>query len=218
MTSGLDLGHLRVGLIFYLILVTSLCVHEWAHAFTADRLGDDTPRNQGRVTLNPLAHMDLYGTAIFPLACIFLFPGGLLFGWGRPVMINPGNFAPHRVRGELLTTLAGPGSNLVLALIAAVIGGFAFRADPRSLELFRMALMVNVALAVFNLLPVPPLDGGQVLRHLTGMSDLAFMRFSRWGFLLILLAFMIPTVRAALGHLMLAVASPFVAIFNSIVA
>lgn len=216
MNSGIDLSHLREGLIFYLVLVVSLCVHEWAHAFVADRLGDDTPRNQGRVTLNPLAHMDMYGTVIFPLACIFLFPGGLLFGWGRPVMINPSNFAPHRTRGELLTTLAGPGSNLVLALLAAVIGGFAFRADPRTLELVRMALMVNVALAVFNLLPVPPLDGGQVLRHVVGMSELTFVRFSRWGFMLVLLAFMIPGVRSALGYLMMAVASPFVAIFKLI--
>jgi len=216
MASGIDLSHLREGLILYIILIASLCIHEWAHAITADRLGDDTPRSQGRVTLNPLAHMDLFGSVLFPLLSIFVFPGGLLFGWGRPVMIDPANFAPHRKRGEVLTTLAGPVSNLVLALLAAVIGGLAFRADPRTIELFRLALIINVALAVFNLIPLPPLDGGQLLRHAVGMSEQTFFNISRWSFLIIIVAFSIPQVRGLLGALMALVSWPFIAIFRTV--
>lgn len=216
MDFGIDPSKLREGAIFYIVLVASLCIHEWAHAVTADKLGDDTPRLQGRVTLNPLAHMDLFGSVIFPLLSIFVLPGGLLFGWGRPVMINPSNFTPHRVRGEVLTTLAGPLSNLVLALLAAVIGGIAFRADPRTLELVRVALTLNVALAVFNLIPLPPLDGGQLLRHAVGMSEETFFAISRWGFLILLVAFSLQPVRWVLGYIMALVTYPFVLIFQSL--
>src|SRR5690606_37317232 len=108
----------RNGLILYIILVASLCVHEWAHAVTADKLGDDTPRQQGRVTLNPFVHIDLMGTVVFPLFCIFFLKGAFFFGWAKPVMINLSSFR-HRQRDHILVTLAGPGSNLVLALLAA---------------------------------------------------------------------------------------------------
>lgn len=216
MDFGIDPAKLREGLIFYIVLVASLCIHEWAHAFTADKLGDDTPRLQGRVTLNPLAHMDLFGSVIFPLLSIFVFPGGLLFGWGRPVMINPSNFTPHRARGEILTTLAGPLSNLLLALIAAVAGGFAVRADPRTFELVQVMLGLNVALAVFNLIPLPPLDGGQLLRHAVGMSEETFFAISRWGFLILLVAFSLQPVRMILGYAMALVSYPFVLIFHAV--
>ena len=86
MEHGIGLAELRAGLIYYILLVASLCIHEWAHAFSADKLGDPTPASQGRVTLNPIAHMDLVGTVIFPLLSIFVLPGGFFFGWGKPVM------------------------------------------------------------------------------------------------------------------------------------
>ncbi|HLP25437.1 MAG TPA: site-2 protease family protein, partial [Acidobacteriota bacterium] len=183
----LDLSTLRDGLLFYIFLVCSLCIHEWAHAFVADKLGDDTPRALGRVTLNPLPHMDLFGTVIFPLVCIFAFPGGFLFGWGKPVLVNPANFKRPR-RDDVLVTLAGPMSNLALALLAAVLGGLLYRTEPRTTEIFMLVIVLNVTLAVFNLLPLPPLDGGQVLRHAVRMRDETYLTLSRWSFLVLLLA------------------------------
>lgn len=215
MDSMLSLAQLREGLIFYIILVSSLCIHEWAHAFTADRLGDDTPARDGRVTLNPVAHMDLFGSVIFPLVCIFLIPGNFLFGWGKPVMVNASNFA-HRRRDDILVTLAGPFSNLGLALLAAVVGGLVYRADPNTAELFGRIIFLNVALAVFNLIPLPPLDGGQVMRHLVGMADETYYNLSRWSFLILIIAINLPPVRMLLGVVMGVVAWPFQVIYSTI--
>lgn len=213
MFSGLDLAHLREGLIFYLVFVVSICIHEWAHAFTADKLGDYTPASQGRVTLNPLAHMDLFGTVLFPLACIFLFPGGILFGWGRPVMINPSNFE-NRKRGEILATMAGPGANLLLALLAALVGGFLVKTDPRVFEIVQLMLTLNIVLAVFNLLPLPPLDGGTLMKHATGMTDETYFRIAQWSWIILLVAINIPAVRYLLSVIIGLVSVPFVLVFN----
>lgn len=213
---GIGPAELRQGLILYIVLVASLCIHEWAHAFTADRLGDDTPRLQGRVTLNPVVHMDLLGTVIFPLICIFLLKGGIFFGWGRPVEVNHANFANRR-RDDILVTLAGPGSNLVLALLASIVGGLAYRADPNTLELFQLIILLNVALAVFNLIPLPPLDGGRVMRHVVGMSEETFFNLSRWSFLILIVAINIPPVRALLGYVMLVVAQPFMLVYSALI-
>ncbi|MFI5356500.1 MAG: site-2 protease family protein [Opitutales bacterium] len=213
MDLGIDLANLREGLILYLVLVVSLSIHEWAHAFVANKLGDHTPAALGRVTLNPVAHMDLFGTVIFPLACIFLFPGGILFGWGKPVMINPSNFA-NRKRGEVLTTMAGPAANLGLALLAAVLGGLALKADPRTFELFRLMLTLNVVLAVFNLLPIPPLDGGTLMKHAIGMSDELYLRIAQWSWLVLLVAINLQSVRYLLSVLISVVSTPFVWVFQ----
>ncbi|KXU35677.1 hypothetical protein AXK12_04740 [Cephaloticoccus capnophilus] len=213
MDLGLDPETLRKGAIFYILLISSLCVHEWAHAVTAHLLGDDTPAEEGRVTLNPIAHMDPLGSVIFPLLCIFVLPGALLFGWGKPVRINPANFA-KRKRDELLTTLAGPVSNLILALLAAVVGGFLFRWEPRTVEVFFQLIGINVLLAVFNLIPLPPLDGGQVLRNLVGMREETFRAISRWSFLIILVAINIPAFRLLLMLAMSVVAAPMMRIYE----
>jgi Zn-dependent protease len=215
MDFGISPQALREGLILYIVLVGSLCIHEWAHAYTANKLGDHTPAAQGRVTLNPLAHMDVFGTVIFPLACIFLFPGGILFGWGKPVMVNPSNFAKPR-RGDILTTAAGPASNLVLALIAAIIGGISVKSDPRLFELFRLMLTLNVVLAVFNLLPIPPLDGGTLMKHATGMSDETYHRIAQWSWLVLLVAISLPSVRYLLSVLINLVSLPFVWVFQMV--
>lgn len=210
--DSIGLPELRDGLILYIIIVASLSVHEWAHAYTADRLGDDTPRYQGRVTLNPLAHMDLLGTVIFPLICIFMLKGGFFFGWGKPVIVDVSNFK-HRRRDHILVTLAGPGSNLVLALLGAIIGGVAYNLDPNTRELFGLMIFINIALAVFNMIPVPPLDGGQILRHAIGMSDEAFYHLSRWGFLILILAINLTPVRVLLGLAITTVARPYEIIY-----
>lgn len=215
MDFGIDPETLRSGLIFYIVLIASLCIHEWAHAITAHKLGDDTPERDGRVTLNPIAHMDLLGSVIFPLLCIFVLPGGLLFGWGKPVMINVSNFK-NRKRDEILTTLAGPGSNLALALLSALVGGVLFRFEPRTAELFVQLIGINVLLAVFNLIPLPPLDGGRVMRHIAGMTEETFLNLSRWSFLIILIAINIPAFRMVLGAVMGIVAAPFLLIYRLI--
>lgn len=214
MANSIGLVELREGLIFYIFLVASLSIHEWAHAFTADKLGDPTPSSQGRVTLNPIAHMDLVGTVIFPLLCIFVLPGNFLFGWGRPVMVNVSYFK-HRVRDDILTTLAGPGSNLMLALLAAIVGGLACRFLDRNLaELVGTFITLNVVLAVFNMIPLPPLDGSHLMKHATGMSDETFINISRWSFLVLIIAINLPPVRAVLGFVMGVVGLPFVLLFN----
>lgn len=213
----LDLATIRSGLLFFIILVCSLCIHEWAHAFVADKLGDDTPRNLGRVTLNPLVHMDLFGTVIFPLVCIFLLGGGFLFGWGKPVLVNSSNFK-HRRRDDTLVTLAGPGSNLLLALLASIVGGLMFKSDPRTSEVFMLIIGLNVTLAVFNMIPLPPLDGGQVLRHAVNMSDETFMKISQWGFLVLLVAIWLPPVRWLIMTVMALVAAPLVALYQVLAA
>lgn len=215
MDFGIDPETLRRGLIFYIVLIASLCIHEWAHAITAHKLGDDTPDREGRVTLNPVAHMDLFGSVIFPLLCIFVLPGGLLFGWGKPVNIDITNFR-HRRRDEILTTLAGPGSNLALALFAAIAGGILFRYEPRTAELFVQLIGINVLLAVFNLIPLPPLDGGRVMRHIAGMTEETFHNIARWSFLIILIAINIPAFRLVLGAVMGLVAAPYLFIYRLI--
>ena len=213
---GIGPAELRQGLILYIVLVASLSIHEWAHAFTADRLGDDTPRLQGRVTLNPVAHMDLLGTVILPLVCIFILGGSFFFGWGKPVMVNHANFK-HKKRDDIITTLAGPFSNLVLALLSAAVGGLVYRADPNTLELFRLLIGLNVALAVFNMIPLPPLDGSRVMRHAVGMSEETFINLSRWSFLILMVGINLPPIRAALGIAIQVCSYPFFVIYSALI-
>ncbi|ADI13889.1 site-2 protease family protein [Truepera radiovictrix] len=168
-------------------LLYSLALHELAHAWTADKMGDKTARNLGRITLNPLRHLDPVGTAM-------LFLVG--FGWARPVPIQPGNFRHYRV-GMLVVSLAGVIVNLLLALAAlGALAGLgvtlgtlsqALARDPLRAGLFFMA-QINIVLATFNLLPVPPLDGSKALQALLprGMQR-ALWGLERYGFLLVVI-------------------------------
>jgi len=148
-------------IISFLLAIT---IHEAAHAWMADRLGDPTARLMGRLTLNPLAHIDLYGTVLFPLMLILLrFP--IIFGWAKPVRYDPYNLANPR-RDSALISLAGPLSNLTLATAAALV--LRIISTPFSPLLFFSSflsylILINVALAIFNLLPIHPLDGGKIL-------------------------------------------------------
>lgn len=134
-----------------LIFVVALTIHEFAHAYTADKLGDPTPRSYGRLTLNPLAHLDLLGT----LAIIFIG-----FGWARPVPFDPYNLRNPR-RDSMLIALAGPVSNLILAVILSIV----LRFIPLSLisTIISYLIIGNISLAIFNLIPVYPLDGEKIL-------------------------------------------------------
>jgi len=158
--------------IAFIVLLFSLTVHETAHAWTADRLGDPTARLAGRVSLNPVVHADLIGTVLFPLLSLV---GGLpLIGWAKPVPVNLGRLRRGRT-DYVLVAAAGPASNLLLALVASAVmavmpwesllTGSRDVATPLFTLLSR-ALTLNVLLAVFNMLPIPPLDGGNVLAGL----------------------------------------------------
>lgn len=154
------------------VLLLSLTVHEAAHALSADMLGDPTARNLGRVSLNPVVHIDPIGTLLFP--AIALFSGFPLIGWAKPVPVTPANLHPHWARKYMLIAAAGPASNLVLAVIGAIAVqtiGFGGGSSPAAFQIFnffRIMVVLNVLLAVFNMIPVPPLDGGNVLAGLVG--------------------------------------------------
>jgi len=158
--SSLNLGVL---LIAFAVLLLSLTVHEMAHAWTADRLGDPTARLLGRVSLNPMVHIDLLGTIVLPVVA---FASGLpIIGWAKPVPVNLRALRDPR-RDFVVVAAAGPVSNLILAGGAALglhlLAGMDLRAGTAAWGL-RLALQINVLLAFFNLVPVPPLDGGNVL-------------------------------------------------------
>ena len=188
---------IRNGLITYIFLVISIALHEFAHAFVADYLGDFTPGSQGRVTLNPLAHLDPIGTGLIPLVNIFLLQGSFsLIGWGKPVQIDLGNFPPEkRMRCDLLVTFAGPFTNLILALVGTLLGVVCYAGQhPDIVYYCREFVMMNVALAAFNMLPIPPLDGSHFLRYLVGMSEETYRGLMSYGPIILLVAINIPAV------------------------
>lgn len=194
----------RFGLVNYALLVCSVAVHEWAHAFTADKLKDPLPRTQGRVTLNPLAHIDMFGTVLIPLLALFfpLFLGAgsklVLIGWGKPVEISLPNSKTAR-RDDILVSSAGPLSNLCVCLTLAALRGclFKFNTGFHYVELLDFAIFLNAALFIFNLIPIPPLDGSHFLKYLFAIKEETFLALSRWGFFIFLFLINFPPFRFA---------------------
>lgn len=196
-----DPAFIRDGLIIFILLVVSIIFHEWGHAIVADLLGDDTPRSEGRVTLDPRSHLDLVGTVLIPLINIFVFRGGFNFiGWGKPVVTNPSNFA-NRQRDDILVSLAGPAANLLVALAAVSAGSFIVVAHPRFGELVYGLVVMNVGLAVFNLIPIPPLDGASLLRRAFGMSEETYYGIARWSGIILLVLINLKATRLMIGFL-----------------
>jgi Zn-dependent protease len=160
----------RDAITYLIALILSIAVHEFGHAYMADRLGDRLPRMQGRVSLNPIRHIDVIGTIVMPL--VVAFTHAPLLGWGKPVQTNPASYT-RRLRmkiGHLLVAAAGPSMNLVLAVVVTT-ALFAYSRvaqtwNPHIVENLVLLIRLNITLMFFNLLPLPPLDGGAVLRGL----------------------------------------------------
>ena len=197
MDIGLSIGELRNGLIYYIIFIASLCIREYAHAWMVNRLGDPNPAAQGRVSMNPAVHMDLIGSVIFPLICIFVFKGNFVFGWGKTLIPNSSFFESRR-KGEVLAALAGPAANFFLIIALSVIGGLAHRYAPNTEELYERFLIINVLLIFLNIIPVPPRDGGVLLKHAVRMSEETYIKISQWSFLFWIAVILIPQLSALL--------------------
>jgi len=165
-----------------IVLYFSIVIHEIAHGSCALILGDDTAKREGRLTLNPMAHIDPIGTILLPLALFILdLP---VFGWARPVPVNPYNFK-DRKKGIILVSLAGPLTNLLIAIFFSLLAGFNF---PRAtIEFFEIISVYNFSWAFFNLLPFPPLDGFHILYQILpeGFFQIKFFLL-QYGFLILL--------------------------------
>lgn len=168
------------------IILVTITIHEFSHGIVADYLGDPTPRHSGRLTLNPLAHLDPIGFVLLIL---------VHFGWAKPVPINPLRFSDPR-RGMALVGLAGPFSNLVLAWLLSLLAKylFPFFSVPSLLnDVMTHAIWLNLALAVFNFIPIPPLDGSRILAGILSPSGAAKLdEMERYGFVLVILLLFFP--------------------------
>ena len=171
-----------------IILIMSVVVHEISHGYAALFFGDETARYQGRLTLNPLKHLDLTGSVIVPLLLI-ISKSGFVFGWAKPVPINPYNFR-NRKWAEPIVALAGPLSNISLAIVFGLLirfGGHFAILSPSFLYIAGYVVIINLVLAIFNLIPIPPLDGSHLLFSFFSERYARFKEtLQRFGFIFIL--------------------------------
>ncbi len=185
------------------ILLLALSVHEYAHAWAAVKLGDATPRWEGRLTLNPLAHLDPVGLLALVLT--------RRFGWAKPVRVNPMNLA-NRKAGMVMVSLAGPGANVVLAILLSAIvkliyGAYGFRREAIAFLIMALdqGVLINLGLAVFNLVPIPPLDGSKILAAvLRGEAARVYYRLEQYSYIILLAFIMTPLSRWILAPIVTA--------------
>lgn len=175
---------LQTALLNVLLLWILTAPHEFAHAWVAERLGDDTPRMEGRVTLHPLAHVDWLGTAILPFVTS-LFGGGFL-GWGKPVRTDPSKLKGG-LNGMAVVALAGPFSNIILAVILALVAVLVAHVSPAISQFAVQGVSLSLYLAIFNLLPVPPLDGSKLLLA-ARIPMFVYRELMQFGFVLLIVA------------------------------
>lgn len=169
------------------ILIMSVVIHELSHGYVAELLGDPTPRLQGRLTLNPLKHLELFGSFIVP---IITSMAGFTFGWAKPVQWNPYNVKNKRW-GELMIAIAGPVSNILIAIVfGLIIRFFAESLSTSFIQIASYVIAINIVLAVFNLIPLPPLDGSKVLFSILPRSMISIRevleRYSIFFFLIVI--------------------------------
>ncbi|MEQ8328884.1 MAG: site-2 protease family protein [Longimicrobiales bacterium] len=189
-------------LLLIVVLIASVVVHEVAHAWQARREGDDTAEKLGRITLNPVPHLDLVGSFLVP-AILYATSSGFLFGWAKPVPVDPRKYRDP-VAGDIRVSLAGIVSNLILAVLATAMAAVVFRFGGTGAEqgavaaaLSQMAMygiLINLILAFFNLIPIPPLDGSHVLFHMLPRKlALRYREAGRYGILVVMaLLFLFP--------------------------
>jgi len=205
------------GLIFYFCFIIALSFHEFAHAWVASRCGDNTAKALGRLTINPLAHIDPLGTVILPLLMIFLPAMGsagaalssFVIGWAKPVPVDPRNFR-RGIRDDNWVSVAGPLSNLILAFITLIlykIITIIFAQDHSFADGFSQFLInlvnINILLAWFNMIPIPPLDGSHLLKNFTRMSYQTYSWLSQWGIWILIIALNFTPLRKLLVILIL---------------
>ena len=187
-------------LIWALPIILAVTLHEAAHGWVAWKLGDDTAYRLGRVTFNPLKHIDLVGTILIP-GLLVLAQTGFVFGWAKPVPVHFGRLGSPR-RDMILVAAAGPGMNLFLALLSALILALLSFSDPSPMtKILQISIFINVLLALFNMLPLPPLDGGRVVVGLLPASlARPFASLERYAlFILVGLIFILPRAGEAFG-------------------
>jgi len=176
---------MQVDFIFQIaILIMSVVIHEVSHGYAASFLGDQTAKYQGRLTLNPLKHLDFVGSFLVPSMAYFL--GGFIFGWAKPVPYNPYNLKPGRW-SEAIVAAAGPASNIALALIFGLLLRIGVATSPAFIQITSVIVFINILLAIFNLMPIPPLDGSKLL--FAAFPDKLYQLrgfFERYGLILVL--------------------------------
>jgi Zn-dependent protease len=194
----MDPRQLIDAMVLYLGLLVLLTFHEFGHAWMALKCGDDTALSQGRVSLNPLVHIDLIGTVALPLLLIFFAPGGFFVGWAKPVPVNPDNFRNPRA-DDIMVTLAGPWMNLLLAIVIMGLARLGLMLHSSSMvEVCVNTAHLSLLLCFFNLLPIPPLDGSHVARSLIGMSYETYHQIARYGIFVLILVLQVPAVQRVL--------------------
>ncbi len=185
-------------------LIMGVVIHEYAHGFIAYKNGDYTAKNMGRLTLNPIPHIDLFGSILLPLLLI-LINSGIIFGYAKPVPINPGYFRNYR-KGIRYTSLAGPTANLLFAFVLGLVYGLfyfiflkitggsvmtdsiGYKTFDIISQIFQGAIYINIFLAIFNFIPIPPLDGSKILASfLPEEAMFRFLGIGRFGFIFIFL-------------------------------
>ena len=205
------------------VLLFAISVHESAHAWMANRLGDPTAKMLGRISLNPLVHIDLFGTIILP--AMLIFAGFPPFGYAKPTPVDTRNFK-NLMRDDILTAVAGPISNFITAFVAVICLAILLHGTSSPIapifrgadvaaplaKMFELAILINVILAVFNLIPLPPLDGSHVIRHFLSYDTLKV--YDRVGYFgLVIVMFVLPMMGCSVVD---TVSAPFLIFFSSL--
>ncbi len=185
--TGMNLPYLLEAALMAIVLLFSIIVHEVAHGYVALLNGDPTAKMLGRITLNPAPHIDPVGTIILPLL-LLITHAGILFGWAKPVPVNPLNYRNYRW-GEFAVSAAGPVSNLALAVLFSIVVRLGLN-NPGLMQMAYFGVSINIFLALFNLIPIPPLDGSHILAMLLPPNLLRLYRhLDQVGFILVLILF-----------------------------